>query len=274
MQAVCLQFQIEGVLLVMRKNNRLLTASYLAFDGLLSSALPKRPHILIACMPKSASTFMADGMSRLPGFRRCRLTPDWGAREQELCSIRLSRYNHSKYVAQHHLRNSAWTQYLIKQYGLTPVVLVRDFADCAISVRDHFQREPGEGPTAYFDKSHLALSDAEFEEAVVRLAIPWYMNFYAGWRAHPNILMFDYAEYTAYPTVVTHQILEQANCSYAGSEIEKAFGSADGSRFNVGTSGRGSQLSPPAKQALLDLMKFYPNFKDDPLFIKTRATIG
>lgn len=261
----------------MRKNNRLLSAGSLLFDGLFSTVLPRKPHILIACMPKSASTYLASALAELPGFRRCRLTPDWGAREQELCSIRLSRYNHSQYVSQHHLRYSGWTAQLIDQYNLTPVVLVRDLADCAISIRDHNQQKPGEGPTAYFDETHLEMENAEFEEAVVRLAIPWYINFYAGWRAAKNVPIYDYEDYTQDPVKVMTEIIEQTGLKKNPEGIEQALISVSGgeaTRFNVGKSGRGSQLSRGAKDSLLRLMEFYPDLQNDPLFIKTRETIS
>lgn len=261
----------------MRKNNRLLNAAYLAADGLVSNLLPRRkPHILIACMPKSASTFLASAISELPGFRRCRLTPDWGAREQELCAIRLSRYNHNAYVSQHHLRNSAWTQGLIKQYNLTPVVLVRNLADCVISIRDHFHKEPGEGPTAFFDDSHLAMSDGDFEEAIVSLAIPWYLNFYAGWKTAGNIPIYDFDDYTGDPVRVMNEILAHASVQVREEDVVAALDQVQKAktRFNVGETGRGRLLSDAAKDSLSRLLKHYPDLQDDPLFIKTSRTIS
>ena len=261
----------------MKKNNRLLNAAYLAVDGIVGNMLQRRkPHILIACMPKSASTFLASAISELPGFRRCRLTPDWGAREQELCAIRLSRYNHNAYVSQHHLRNSGWTQGLIQQYNLTPVVLVRNLADCAISIRDHFQKEPGEGPTAFFDESHLAMSNSDFEDAIVSLAIPWYLNFYAGWKAAGDVSIYDFDDYTGDPVRVMREILARASVKITESEAVTALDQVQKTktRFNVGETGRGKLLSDAAKDSLSRLLDHYPSYQDDPLFVKTRRTIS
>ena len=261
----------------MGKNNRLLNSAYLAMDGLMSGIFPrKKPHILIACMPKSASTFLASAISELPGFRRCRLTPDWGAREQELSAIRLSRYNHSRYVSQHHLRCSAWTQQLIQQYNLTPVVLVRNLADCTISIRDHFRREPGAAPMAYFDKSHLAMSDSEFEDAIVRLNIPWYLNFYASWKAAGDVPIYDFDEYTEEPVRVMSEILARASVTEPEEKVAAALERVQKSktRFNVGETERGRQLSDNAKESLARLLEFYPDMQNDPLFVKTRETIS
>tara|TARA_R100000005_G_scaffold93309_1_gene68506 strand:+ start:2527 stop:2712 length:186 start_codon:yes stop_codon:yes gene_type:complete len=47
-----------------RRVNRLLYAGCLAMDGIASRMLPvKRPHIVIACMPKTASTFLATALA-------------------------------------------------------------------------------------------------------------------------------------------------------------------------------------------------------------------
>ncbi|MEM8662881.1 MAG: hypothetical protein AAGF49_02005, partial [Pseudomonadota bacterium] len=51
---------------------------------------PRHPiHILLACMPKSGSTFLAQILINMPGMRRERLVPDFERREQELCPQRL-----------------------------------------------------------------------------------------------------------------------------------------------------------------------------------------
>lgn len=258
--------------------HRLRSAGYLALDEVLSPIAPQRPHILIACMPKSASTFLATTIASLKGFKRYRMIPDYGAREQELCEIRLSRYNRKTYIAQHHLRHSAWTQTLIDRYRLTPIVIVRDLADTVISLRDHFRREPhGQGPTARLLPRHADLPDAELDQAIVRTAMPWYLSFYVGWRLAGDVPIFDYAQYTTEPARVIGEILQHANCAMPPQAIHDAVSRVNREQvpqFNVGTSGRGSQLSQPAKDHLLHLLDLYPEFCGDALFKNTRETIS
>lgn len=266
--------RVQGI----KSFHRLRGAGHLALDAVLAPITPRRPHILIACMPKSASTFLATAIASMKGFRRYRLIPDYGAREQELCETRLSRYNRRTYIAQHHLRHSDWTRKLIHQYGLTPVVTVRDLADTAISLRDHFRREPqGQGPTARLLPHHADLPDEQLDEAIVRLTMPWYINFYVGWCLAGDVPIYDYAEYTTDPAHVISKILEHANCAMPRQDIEQALGSVHKeqvAQFNVGVSGRGSQLGDAAKQSLLKMIDVYEDFHDDPLFIKTRQTIN
>jgi len=257
--------------------HRLRGAGHLALDAVLSPVTPRKPHILVACMPKSASTFLATAIASLKGFRRYRLIPDYGAREQELCEIRLSRYNLRTYIAQHHLRYSDWTRQLIEQYRLTPVVIVRDLADTAISLRDHFRREPlGQGSTSRLLPHHADLPDETLDEAIVRLTMPWYINFYVGWRLAGDVPIYDYSQYTTEPARVIGEILEHANCPMTQQDIETALNNVNKEKvaqFNVGVSGRGSQLGEEAKKALLKMIDVYEEFQDDPLFVKTRQTI-
>jgi len=252
-----------------------LNSLYFGADGMLDFLMPNKPaHIVIACMPKSASTFIATALSELPGFKRYRLIPDWGVREQQLSSTRLSRYNRRQYVAQHHLRNSYWTQQLIKQYRLTPVVLVRDFADCVVSLKDHNLRWPE--IVRFFDKSQREMPTEDFEEAIVRLALPWYFDFYVGWRNAGNVPIYDFDDYTTDPIKIMREIIAQTNINYDDETLKQALSKTAEkfTRFNVGKSGRGRNLSKGAKDALMRTMELYPTMKDDPLFVKTAQTLA
>ena len=256
------------------QNSRIASAAYFAFDALASLAgLKSHPHILVACMPKSGSTFLAEAIGKYNGFRRARLIPTWGAREQELCSIKLSRYNHNQYVAQHHLRNSEWTQYLITKYNLTPVVLVRDLFDVVISFRDHLRKEGLDWPMAHFTSHHQAMGDAELEEAVVRLAMPWYMNFYAGWRSDPNALFIHYEDLINAPEKTIIDILKHSGVTPLPEKVKQSLerGKKVNTRLNVGITGRGKSLSPCAAEELQKLIDLYPEFEGDEFFKRMRV---
>jgi hypothetical protein len=259
-----------------RKANRLPAAWTLALDALLTPLRGRKPHILLACMPKSGSTFFAAALAECPGFRNISLVPAYDRREQELCPIMLSRYNGDSYVGQLHVRHNAWTQVLIEKYNLTPVVLVRNLADAVVSFRDHMRNESTVGPMAYVTEEHLKLDDAGLEDALVRLAMPWYLHFYASWRAAPNALFVNYRDVTAEPAAAMAEVLKRAGAQVSGAEIAQAVerARAKRNRFNVGVSGRGGKLSPAAAQGLLALLDLYPSLAADPLFVETRATLS
>src|SRR5208337_3599437 len=81
----------------------------------------KRPHLLVACMPKSASTFLTGVLAALPGMRRAPLMWAGGQRDQVLDEIQLARYDLSSYVCHQHVRYSGHVEQAIKDYGLTPI---------------------------------------------------------------------------------------------------------------------------------------------------------
>ncbi len=261
-----------------KRANRLLNGAYLAVDGGTGRLLPpKRPHIVIACMPKTASTFLATALAELPGMEQATLVPAWEQREQELCPIQLSHYNRRKYVAQCHLRHSRATEFYGRKYGVTFAVLIRNLADCAISLRDHLRADPEPVPYAFFSDLQKNMPDDEFEEAIVRLALPWYLNFYAGWRTAGIGELYDFDDLTADTASVMRDVLQRANCPAEDAEINAALERAMEStktRFNVGKVGRGRNLSRRGKEALSRMLDFYPEFAGDPLFIKTRESLA
>ena len=256
------------------QNSRIASAAYFLFDVLVSLIGFKRgPHILVACMPKSGSTFLTNVIGKYEGFRRVRLIPTWGAREHELCSIKLSRYNHSRYVAQPHLRNSEWTQYLIKKYNLTPVVMVRNLFDVVLSFRDHIRKESLDWPMAHFTPHHQAMGDAELEETIVRLVMPWYMTFYAGWRSDPNALFVHYEDLISCPEEIMSAVLKRGGLSPDPEKVKLALdrGKEANNRMNVGVAGRGKILSSRAAEELQKLIDLYPEFEGDEFFKRMRA---
>ena len=258
-----------------RVSNRLLSTFHMGMDAFLDLLpLPKRPHILIACMPKSGSTYLTNVISHYEGLSRAQLVPFYGTRENELCQVRLSKYNHRGYAAQLHLRNSGWTQHMIMKYRLTPIVLTRNLFDIVISLRDHFRNESTETSMAYLTPHHLQMSDTELEETITRLVMPWYMNFYAGWRTDANALFVSYEDLITNPEETVAAVLRRSRISPISEKVKEALEKSKqgNNRLNKGVIGRGKKLSPKASEDLLRLLDFYPEFEEDAYFKNIRAS--
>lgn len=260
-----------------QKFNRLLGALCLAGDALFSHTplCYNKKHVLIACMPKSGSTFLATSLANLQGLRRARLIPAWDGREQELCPIRLSRYNHIHYISQHHTRFSHTTQNLIEQYKLRPVVLVRNLADCLASLRDYMRTEKAQSPHVYITEAHRNMPDDVFETFLAKTALPWYVHFYLGWRGADKKLIIDYDDLNTAPIETLLNVTRYAGLQADHAACAKALEAAQSNRtrLNVGIIGRGAQLSLPARTAIGALLDFYPEYAQDPLFVKTRESL-
>lgn len=233
------------------------------FDLALNSVYYRhveRHRILLACMPKSGSTFLSNTVGRLPGFRKIALTRHYSRVEQDISfSLALRKYKYS-YICQQHVRYNARTAEAIETFDLTPVVLVRNIYDCVVSLRDHLRRESIETPMAYLLESHLALEDAEIEALIVDLAVPWYVNFYVSWMFCPNALWLTYEDVVADPAKVIATILERAGAKTDDAEIARSLSAADPSadRKNAGRAGRGKGLREESKAAIHRYREFYP----------------
>ena len=232
------------------------------------AALP--PHILVACMPKSGSSFLSNCLSAYKGFRTGILVPDYGVREQEMCELRLEKFNNRAYVAQLHVRNSEWTQKLIQRYGITQVVLVRDLLDVVASIRDHIRKLFHFGALITLTERHRDISDDELDSLIVQFAMPWYISFYAGWRKDPKALFLNYEDVTTDPGAAISKIFDKAKFEYTAQDITAALAKVqekqDRNRFNKGIKGRGQNIHSETRRKLIDLLAHYPEFKEDRIF--------
>ncbi len=136
--------------------------------------------ILVACQPKTASTFLVATLGSLPNSRTVALVPAYGQREQELSEERIKRYRFRAkrlLVAQHHVRYSNYTGDLIRRYHIRTIVLTRNLFDVIASIRDHVRSEDVVSPMFFLTKEMAHSSDEELENLIAKLSIPWYLNF-------------------------------------------------------------------------------------------------
>lgn len=228
-----------------------------------------RSQILLACMPKSGSTFLSNVIGALPEFRKKTLSPASGREAQNLSSrLALRRARHN-YVSQHHVKYNANTAEIIETFGVTPVVLVRNIFDCVPSIRDHLRREAVEAPIAFFQKRHPELDDAELENMIVRLAIPWYIDFYVSWMHCHAAMLVTYEALIDAPVRTIHKVLRHAGHETSERKIELALDAANlnAARLNVGKSGRGRTLSEKNKAIIRRYCTFYPDVDFSPIGI-------
>lgn len=144
-------------------------------------------HILVACFPKSGSTWLSEVLSALPGFARINLVPVYDRREQELAFERLLVAHHLNYVAQHHCRYSLATQHCLRAFSIKPVILVRNIFDCVVSMKDHIDRGIDNpvtriGPLAYIPRAYDGWPAEARLDFVVDMCVPWYFNFFVSWQ--------------------------------------------------------------------------------------------
>lgn len=166
----------------------------------VAAAEPARPNILVACAPKSGSTFISAMLAQSLKLPVASLTFTSGSstlfsqtylREQELDELAVlnNGVRGGGYVAQHHIR---CTPYLCRQmqfYNIRPIVTHRNVLDCLVSMDDMFiawRDGDGTQDTKYFrDALPAGFTGMNREDRLVALAhrhVPWYLQFYMSWK--------------------------------------------------------------------------------------------
>jgi len=219
--------------------------------------------ILLACFPKSGSTYLARVLSLLPGYSKVALVSGYGRREQELSVERLlaAHRSHGNYVAQHHVRYSAATERLMGQFGLKPVVLVRNIFDTIVSIRDHLQSEPSDISQAYVPEDIGEWNDERTFRFIVDMIVPWYFNFFASWSQCEDKLLVTYEDIHADVLGVVGRIGDRYGLNLAGGDIRSAVEEANrqgaSTRKNRAVLGRGGSLPDEVKAKVAGLARYY-----------------
>ena len=245
--------------------------------------------ILVACMPKSGSTFLSALIASLPGFRREHVVPSYKRREQELCNAKLQRAFEAThilrrafdqglltetqrpraFVFQNHVRHNHETQVLIDRYRIVPIVLVRNIFDVVVSLRDHLARESYFTPLAYVDEAMADWDDERMHAFIVDMAVPWYIHFYVSWAKAEHRHFVTYEELTADPAETLRKALAFAKIPRTPEILAHALDKVQGAstRKNVGQSGRGAVLSDDLKQRVRRYCSYYPDVDFEPIGI-------
>lgn len=248
-----------------------------------SRKIRQKKQVLLACFPKSGSTFIASKLSRLPGWSRSDFVPAYGRRDQELEKfeivaemISFSNFN-KNLVVQHHCRASEHTLKLVNYFDIRVVVLVRSLMDVAVSFSDHWDRESVVSPIAYLSESLLAELDASHVtrlQFIVQHVLPWYVSFYLSWLKHGGdlqggVMFIRYEQFFSDPGSSFSKIARFVGCDLPSEQLDLALKASDQTRLNKGVSGRGLkafEADPVAYQKLLDLLAGYPGVDFSPIF--------
>ena len=223
----------------------------------------QRPHVLLACMPKSASTLAAQSLAAAGDLNRLRVTESRAGNAQELSRARLADVHHCPWVAQHHLLATRDNCRLIARYGVQVVVQTRSVADALVSLCDHLVNEGLEVPTVYVPEDFPKWGRDVQLDFVVRAASPWFVSFVSSWeraseRYGVPVTWLRYDEVVADSGAAARRCLARAGVPLAESTSAASTPTRSCARFNVGLPGRGAvQLNDDQQGVLRRLFDLY-----------------
>jgi tetratricopeptide (TPR) repeat protein len=233
--------------------------------GITSEQLGR--HLFIACVPKSASTFLKNLLVNMTGYRDLFMVYAAGQNEHELYLPTLRELAHLDTVTQQHCRASDANVHLMQAFGIRPVVLVRNVFDSVMSQLDFYNK--GAFQTSYFRADWLHLDEDTKIDLLIENVIPWYFQFVASWdlaekQKRLEIHWLSYEDLVADKPSSVLKVLEFYGLGASRRGIEQRIGEieSDGRkiRFNKGVTGRGkSDLNNRHKEQIRRLTRYYPS---------------
>lgn len=224
-------------------------------------------HVFIACVPKSASTFLKNVLVGITGYRDLFAVFAAGQNEHDLFLPVLDEYADQNTVTQQHCRASEANIQIMQAFGIRPVVLVRNIFDAIVSLHDFYKT--GAYFNSYFRGSFMELDDQTQVDLLIDNIVPWYLQFVASWdlvekEKRLDILWLDYVDLTQNKEDSIENILRFYGLGAARTAIEKTIKTTEAdarrNRFNKGVAGRGiKNLTKDQKERIILLTKYHRN---------------
>lgn len=230
-------------------------------------------HIVLACMPKSGSTFTIQALGKLSGYESLDLFHAARDNEMELYPPALERFATENTYTQQHFRAGLANVALLQAYGINPVVQVRSIPDALISMTDFYASGHADYATAFRD--FPAWPREKQVEATLAQMGSWYVTFYATWvraerEGELSVCWLHYEDLFAHPHQVLSKVIQFLGLEDSPEALARVskelLSNKSGTRFNKGVTGRGrTELSAEQLLSLRKLTTLYPDVDFSPV---------
>ncbi|HEX2639456.1 MAG TPA: sulfotransferase domain-containing protein [Pyrinomonadaceae bacterium] len=224
-------------------------------------------HLFIACVPKTASTFLKNVLVGLTGYRDVFMVYAAGQSEHEIYLPTLRETARLNTVTQQHCRASDANVQLMQAFRIRPIVLVRDIYDCVMSLLDFY--DGGAYFNTYFRADFRSLDRETKIDLLIDNVVPWYLQFVSSWdlvekQKRLDLMWLTYEELIGDKPAAVEKVLEFYGLGARQRDVEQKLGEIESEqrsiRFNKGVAGRGrSGLNDRQKAQVRRLIAYYPS---------------
>ena len=224
-------------------------------------------HIFIACVPKSASTFLKNVLVYVTGYRDLFTVYAAGQAEHEIYLPTLREMAQANTVTQQHCRASDANIHLMQGFGIRPVVLVRNIFDTVMSLLDFYNR--GAFQTSYFRADWPVLNEDTKIDLLIENVVPWYFQFVASWelaekQKRIELLWLTYEELVSDKPAAVLKVLRFYGLGAPRRGVEQRIKQIESEerkiRFNKGVAGRGKLgLNQQQQDRIRRLARYHPS---------------
>ena len=231
------------------------------------------PHLLLACQPKSGSTFLKNVLAEATGFQDVYLFHAAELSAQDIFYPILLEFAQTPTVTHQHCRATEANLQILQAFGMRAVVLVRNLADVLVSLQEFLTGGAIVG-TRFDPAAWHALSPERQLDQLIDLVVPWHLEFLASWQQAEKerripILWLTYEAAMADKPGAVRSILEFYGLGISSEKVTAALAAVSATpeknRMNKGVSGRGKTALTETQQARIrHLAGYFPgtNFAD------------
>lgn len=222
---------------------------------------PDRKRVFLAAAPKSGSTFLSKLLGEIFPWPMRDACGSWGFLEQQIYPPRLIPFvDQDGIVGNQHMKGSPESIEWLNLFGFQTVIMVRDFSDTVVSLRDHHLNSGVEGSMGFLTIEMLAdMSESEHIDYIITEMMPWYAAFVASWQYFAKKLdrppiWINFRELLPTPHAAIIRVADSLSVSLDATKIDQAISqtSAQQIRFNVGREGRGREVLNVSQHAALE----------------------
>lgn len=223
-------------------------------------------HILIACVPKSGSTFLKNVLLSLSGYRDALMSYTAAQFEQDLYLPTVLHVARSDTVTQQHIQATDANVQLMQAVEIRPIVLVRNIFDAVISLLDFY--DGGASSNSFFREDYKALDEETRLDLLIDNLVPWYFQFVASWslvekQGRLDIFWLSYEELINDKPGSISNVLKFYGLGAPLRGIEQRIREIESekrrTRFNKGVAGRGDErLSQSQKDRIRSYARYFP----------------
>ncbi|MGB0629379.1 MAG: tetratricopeptide repeat protein [Alphaproteobacteria bacterium] len=229
--------------------------------------------VLVACMPKSGSSWLLQSLCGATGFETGNLAHAYLENEQELYLPAVRALAKQNKIVQQHCRASTPNVHIIQAFDMRTVVLVRNLFDTLVSLRDFW--DGGAVRTSFFYGDWNAFDDETKLETLTGHVAPWYVSFFASWKMAEAAgavapKWVSYENMMPSKTETLTSVIEHAGLLANPQRIDALVGELEEkrhtTRFNKGVSGRGDEtFSDDQKERIRRLTGAFPSIDFSPI---------
>jgi len=231
--------------------------------------------ILIACIPKTGSTFLLNVLAHATGYPAPKLCLSYANEENILCPETALSLGGVDKIAQEHIRATPQNLAVAQGFNMNVVVLVRDIFDSLLSMRDMLMTKTFGSVAALFQDDLSGFDEETQLDAVIAKFAHWQLDFFTSWTrairdGRIGAEVITYESMMAEKSLVIHGICRASGLTTTPDDVTAAIDAIDGdkdkSRKNIGISGRGkAAMTQRQIEEIQSMTRFYPDIDFSPL---------